>query len=364
MFDDEGVYARTTIALFLVARLKGAGARDASNSFRRNSLAFSWIAQNLCLVRAHTNPIGTLLCTSPSRRSTSQYPILYRSVVFQMSSTRKSYYLAPSWDIRPEEVTLGSVVANFRVPQRTLSAPDLPSNIDSLILPPLRESPCSGIARQSSKWNVGLFATFLQAIPLGGELSFSSSSTTDVEYSCALIETRRFTPSLQYIAKAAEDEGVKHHLKTGGFGTKAFVITGIKVAHEVGIATAESKESTTTMQIVVDTPIAQLTAGPKGTHESTGLQQHTRTISGPIVFAFQVEKLRLSRKGKVKNEAYIKGAMLGQRKSDADDSVIECVGGSLDEDESVDFGVDIGTATEDDTGEACEVIIPTLAGDE
>jgi hypothetical protein len=275
-----------------------------------------------------------------------------------MASMRKSYFLTPSWDLKPDEVTLGSVVANFKTPQKVLSATTLTTNIDTPIPPPIEEKPCSGTAKKSRQWSIGLFATFIQVITLGGEVSFSSSSTLEVEYSCDSMETRRFTPSLSYIAKAAEDADVKDHLNMGGLGAKVFMVTGIKTAHNVTITTTEEKEKETTAQVGVDIPAAQMTIGPKGSHKSTKYEKHTRTIAGPIVFAFQVEKIRVNRKGKAVSGEYIDGAMLARKEGGASDYIIERAGQELDKDEIDDFGVATRSGTDDETGEACEIIVP------
>lgn len=189
-------------------------------------------------------------------------------------------------------------------------------------------------------------------------MSFSSSSTLEVEYSCDSIETRRFTPSLSYIAKAAEDADVKDHLNMGGLGAKVFMVTGIKTAYNVTITTTEEKEKETTAQVGVDIPAAQVTVGPKGSHKSTKYEKHTRAIAGPIVFAFQVEKIRVNRKGKAVSGEYIDGAMLARKEGSASDYVIERAGQELDEDEIDDFDVATRLGTDDETGEACEIIVP------
>jgi hypothetical protein len=202
-----------------------------------------------------------------------------------------------------------------------------------------------------------LFATFIQVITLGGEVSFSSSSTLEVEYSRDSMESRRFTPSLSYIAKAAEDPDVKDHLRMGGLGAKVFMITSMKTAYNVTITTTEEKKQETTAKVGVDIPAAQASIGPKGSHKSTNYGKHTRTIAVPIVFAFQVEKIRVNRKGKAVNGEYIDGAMLARKEGGASDHVIERAGQELDEDEIDDFDGTTRLGT-DEIGEACEIIVP------
>ena len=272
-----------------------------------------------------------------------------------MANTRKSYFLAPSWEISPDEVQLGSVVENFTRPQRPLSAATLLDQIDTAVSDSPGEQ-SSGTAKSSHQWQAGLFAKFVQFITIGGDMSYTSSSTHEVEYTCDAIKTRRFTPSLAYIGKAAADKNVKDHLKIGGVGTKVFMITGIKTATNITITTTEEVKSEATAHIGVDIPAIQLPIGPKGSRKHDQLSKHTRTIAGPILFAFQVEKMRLNRKHKVVSSEYVEGAMLGQKTATVDDYVIERAGEHLEEDEAEDF--DVFVVPGHDDGEDCNIIVP------
>jgi hypothetical protein len=276
----------------------------------------------------------------------------------KMASMCKTYFLAPSWNVRPDDVALGSVIANPKIPYKALSAPNLTTNIDTPIPKPREEMRCSGTAKKESKWSVGLFATFIQAITMGGEASFSLNSTLQVEYSCEFMETHRFTPSLSYITKAAEDTHVKNHLKMGGFGAKVFMVIGVKTASNITITTIEEKKKETVAKIGVAIPAVQMTMGPGASHSSTRSDQHTRTIAGPIVFAFEIEKIRVNMRGKVVHGDYIDGAMLAKKDNAATDLAIEQAGQNLDEDEIDDFDVTTRSGTDEETGEACEIIVP------
>jgi hypothetical protein len=274
-----------------------------------------------------------------------------------MASTHKTYFLAPSWNIGPDEVILGSVVTNPKLPQHAISVATLNSNIELPIPRPIEEKSCSGTAKKETKWSTGLFATFIQVVTLGGQASFSSDSILQVHYSCESMETHRFTPTLAYITKVAEDTEVKSHLKIGGIGAKVFMITGVKIVSNITITTIEEKTKETVAKIGVDIPAAQLTVGPKATYTLANYDKHTRTIAGPIVFAFEVEKIQVNRKGKVVHGEYIDGAMLAKKDGVATDYVIERAGQGLDEDETVDFDMSTRLGTDDTTGEACEIIV-------
>ncbi|KAF4633985.1 hypothetical protein G7Y89_g4134 [Cudoniella acicularis] len=247
-----------------------------------------------------------------------------------------------------------SVVANPKLPQKALLAATLTKDIDTPIPEPIEEKACSGTAKKETKWSAGLFATFIQVITLGGQASFSSDLTLQVDYSCDSMETHKFTPPLSYIAKAVEDTAVKTHLKLGGLGAKVFIVTGIKMASNITIITIEEKKKETITEIGVHIPAAQLTVGPKGSHNSTKYDKHTRTIAGPIVFAFEIEKILVNLRGKIVHGEYIDGAMLAKKEGAATDYIVERAGQDLDEDEIDDFDVTARLGTDDETGEVSE----------
>ncbi|KAI8948470.1 hypothetical protein F4801DRAFT_557008 [Xylaria longipes] len=269
-----------------------------------------------------------------------------------MASIRKSYFLAPSWDIKPEEVVLGSVIANLNSPHTPLSAPSLSMQIDTTVH--AEEQPASGSAKKAREWTVGLFSTFLQMFTIGGELSYTSSGVSEIEYDCQTMKTQRFKPSLTYIDKVASDNGVLAYLKMSGLGSKAFIITGVKTAKDITLTTTEEQQRGLVGQLGVDIPPAQLTVGPKGSYNSVQTNTCTTTIAGPVVFAFQVEKLHVTRKGEARSKEYVSGAMLGVRQRD--ELVIERDGSGLNEEEMDDFGMDIVPGVDEETGEACDIV--------
>jgi hypothetical protein len=269
---------------------------------------------------------------------------------------RKSYFLVPSWDLGPEDVVLGSVIANIKHPQRRLSSESLAAQIDTYQPAPTETRDISGTAKGSTEWNAGLFATFVQYVTVGGKISYRSKSTLEVKYSCERMETRRFSPSIQHVNAAAKDVGTVQHLKMGGFGATVFLITGVKTVYNVSITTIESTAKKGQLQVGLDIPLAQTTVGPK-----TGLmhEQHeqcTQTFKGPIVFAFEVEKIRVKTSGKVMSKQHISGAMLSTTSDGETDLEVEKAGEQLDEDEIDDLDVETSQGIDDQTGEACVIV--------
>lgn len=270
-----------------------------------------------------------------------------------MADTNKSYLLAPSWGLKPSEVALGNAIADIKSPQRLLSSKDLPNQIDTEIFTEEAKN-CSGKIKTGNKWSVGLFATFVHVITAGIKTSYSSMSSSEIEYSCELMETLRFTISPKFVSQAAADQAVKTHLKIG-MSAKVFIITGIKIARGITITTTEEAETETTVLVGAEIPLAQTTVGPKATLKPSNYQKHTKTIDGPIVFAIQVEKLRVGKKGEASSKSYVVGAMLGQKLDEAE-YVIEIPQENLDDDDMDDFGIEPCDGLED--GEECRIFIP------
>lgn len=110
---------------------------------------------------------------------------------------------------------------NFDKPHKALVAQSLVSE-DDMNIQTVEEKLCSGTAKTTKNWSVGLFAKFINAIILGGEASYNSTSSSEVKYSCASMKTRRFTPSRAYIDEVVKAEDVKNHFLMSGTEAKVF----------------------------------------------------------------------------------------------------------------------------------------------
>ncbi|KAL6806341.1 hypothetical protein GGI42DRAFT_321028 [Trichoderma sp. SZMC 28013] len=274
-----------------------------------------------------------------------------------MASTHKSYFLASSWDLNPSEITLGSVITDVKAPEQLLSNKDLPANIDTDIYAQ-EATNSSGEVEYGNEFSVGLFSTFIQLITAGFEVSHSSKSSSKLEYSYESMETRRFTPSQEFIAKVAADAAVKSRLKIWGRRAKIFLITGVKIAKGVTLATVEEAEKDTTFQVGVEIPTPQVKIGPKATLNLATRQAHTQRVEGPIIFAFQVERLRLPWKGEPTSERHVNGAVLGQKNGEIQ-YMIQVSDACLDDEEMKHIGLEARDITDED-GEKCRIIFPRM----
>ncbi|KAI8247715.1 hypothetical protein K4K53_001540 [Colletotrichum sp. SAR 10_77] len=270
-----------------------------------------------------------------------------------MKLGQPSYFLSPSWDLKPDELALGSVIVNPKYPLRSRlrCGHEEPMRSEVVIDGP---HACSGVVNESKEWSAGLFANFLQLIASVGELSYTASQTQEIEYSCEKLETMRFTPSPEYIGHLASDEAVSAHFKFGGLLSKVFIVTGVKVATGVTITTTTVNNRGAKVQMGLSMPVADLDIGPRASWNSGTMNKHSVVIDGPIVFAYQIEKLKISRKGKASSEGYIRGAMLGNEVPI--DDILELSGDELDEDEIEDMGFNIRDGIEEEAGEQCLIL--------
>ncbi|KAL7907410.1 hypothetical protein GGI35DRAFT_487119 [Trichoderma velutinum] len=122
------------------------------------------------------------------------------------------------------------------------------------------------------------------------------------------METRRFTPSPNFIAKAAADPAVKAFLKMESTD-EVFVVTGVKIAKGLAITTIKETEKGRILQARVGLPIPQLQIETRAERNRARCQAHTQTIDGPTIFAFQVERLRLTWKNVPTSKGYLTNAV-------------------------------------------------------
>lgn len=269
-----------------------------------------------------------------------------------MSADQPSYFLVPSWDLGPDDVVLGSVIANVKRPQMPLMGKSPAISIDTKIQ---MQGPqvSSGTVKFSTEQSVGLFSNFLQAVTVGGEVSYASKQTKQLEYSCDKMETRKFVPSTEYINSVVQDATISTYLKSGGLSSKVFVITGLKIASEITITTTLEDGYEAKAQVGIDLLAGGLKIGPQGSWKSETSKTHTTTIKGPIVFAFQVKKLRKHLVGGLKSKDVVKGAMLGKEKTS--EREFELVRDDVGLGDVEDFGMEMRSAI-DEYGEQCRMI--------
>jgi hypothetical protein len=274
-----------------------------------------------------------------------------------MASVIKTYFLAPSWDLRPTDLVLGSVVANFKDPSRALFVPSPPHSIGSKISSPAPSKDVKGIVKQSGAWSAGFFATFVRIITFGAAANASSNSSTDITFTCEKMESRWFTPSSDYVQQASENRAVAQYLNICGPKTSVFMITGVKIVRGARITTVDDSGLGLQAHLGVEIPAAETTIGPKASKKKKELVRVARDVPGPVVFAYEVDRIWRNNQGDAESARHTKGAMLGVTEM-AMESGIMSAACDLTADEAKSFGVSVATTVDDMDGSSCMMVVP------
>lgn len=136
---------------------------------------------------------------------------------------------------------------------------------------------------------------------------------------------------------------------------KSFIITGVKTVKDVTIITTEETGKEGIAHVGTEVPAVPLTVEPKATYKPTTQQNNKTQIAGPIVFAFEVEKLGVNQ---TEAEEYVKGAILDHRYDV--DYTIERAGNKLNDDKMKEFRLEACLGV-DETDTECPIIVPCIA---
>lgn len=205
------------------------------------------------------------------------------------SFTRNSYFLAPKRPLCPSSIPLGSVITTLIDEHQILANNmDLSTAIDTEIQTDEVQN-YSGKKKFSSSRFISPFS-FVMRLLTKSPHPVAAFSSREFNYAYELMETRSFKPSPEFLAKVAADPAFKSRLESS---CNVYVVTGVKIANR-GFITISVMADVHTPQGII--PIREFEETP---------------IDGePMLFALQVEKVGLTRAGKPKSKAYVKGAWI------------------------------------------------------
>lgn len=90
-----------------------------------------------------------------------------------------------------------------------------------------------------------------------------------------------------------------------------------------------------------------------------GKLRHCSVYKGQcILYAYEIEKIRVTIRGKAVNGEYIVGSMLGETEPAAGEYVIEQGGTDFDEGDMDELSLSTRSGTDDHTGEECKINVP------
>lgn len=297
----------------------------------------------------------------------------------------KRYFIVSSMDIHPSAVRIGSIIHNLNRPDKPLStftpvvledaekaklASEVNDGDDSqdtdkklvadTSLTVTTSKNTVGDFRRSGGWGVGVFATFLKQLVQTAKLSISRAKGSQFWFSAHEITTSRFAPSPSYYVRAAvADPEVSRMLRSPH--ERVYLITSVKVARQLTLVRIEAGKGGVDGVLGIDVPQIDSTIGIKGYHEGASGSFFREEYPGPIVFAFEVEQIRVTRKGEIEriDSDKLKGTILGRAEGEGGgeqhlDIVAE---NAVDEDMLDLFDLDCVAGTTDEDGEPCGIYL-------
>lgn len=260
-----------------------------------------------------TPPLGEVQL--PLHFSSSKQPLdhdrgLQKSTI--MSNAVKTYFLAPNWDLPPGgPVVLGSIIANPRKPERSLNKSKqvtIPSN--NILTSYKSNWQATRVELRASR--VGIWASFLQLVGIGGDIDFNHKHDTNEVYKCERLETESFQPDDAYIHDSLQNPMVKSYIEASWPVAPVYMIIGIKIAQGFNVTSGDVKGHGSSAKVGVDAMPAgvPLTGGPKVEYTSSKTWNTSFDGSSKCVFAYRLIKIRSRKDDTINEEDFNRGALL------------------------------------------------------
>ncbi len=235
----------------------------------------------------------------------------------QMSNRVKTWFLAPSWDLPPDSVQLGSIIWDPKGPHIDKDhALFTPADTDRDILDhSVRATTKTDFevrVEELKRLKVGLFARCLHSVPLGGEATAEKDKNAEENYKIQAMRTEWFAPSKALEKKATDAPDVADFLEQADYAVPVYMITGVRIAKGISVTTLRKRGRSLRGWFGIDLSSANvpLTVGAGGADEASSSEFAKFQQSSEIVFAYQLRELRVS-DGKVVGQDFIDGALLG-----------------------------------------------------
>ncbi|KAF7556187.1 hypothetical protein G7Z17_g1664 [Cylindrodendrum hubeiense] len=245
-----------------------------------------------------------------------------------MSSRVKHYFLAPIGNPAEGPIRLGNIVSAPRLADDPLNEDHVPlSSVSMDVVDHTEHSYDFGININNGS-RVGVWASFLQTLGLGGDVTVEGSNENSEQWACESMRTISFTPKLDYITKCLEDEGVQNYMRVNKpwFGTsRLYMVTGIKVAYGASSTVRYAQSRGFHLRFGVDlTGLGiPLTIGPEFGRTNTLSVRQSQEGAEPFVFAFRLRRIKITGKGNIHHEQYDKGTVLGIKEDEVDESDVK-----------------------------------------
>ncbi|KAF3178317.1 hypothetical protein TWF106_007068 [Orbilia oligospora] len=240
-----------------------------------------------------------------------------------MASKVKSYFLAPSFDLSPGTIKLGSIIKSINSPHVDKTEP-LP--IENCLIESVKTKIYHENFVGGSSLFGGISAGFLKSIfGAGADAGVGIARNEERDIFCLNLETKYFEPTHEYLQQsltnALKDGKMTAYVKSKGFGIRRrrlFMVTGVKIATGVRISTIRWRDTGVFARIEVD---AALLAGiPVQTGPTIGFErkafektEFSLDEKNPIVLSYQVTEIIRKKKGEAQSKPYKSGALMSGR---------------------------------------------------
>jgi hypothetical protein len=289
---------------------------------------------------------------------------------------KKTYILTRNTNYSPTgPFTLGSLLSDPLNPESIIENTYPPPFIS---LPSLQTSFQTSVNLSSTintSGKFGVFTKFLSQFGLGADLSYENASTSSREVEAQLLETKFFTPTLQYLEAVIQDIAVREYLEKQRFRANIYVVTGVKIASGVESGSeSDGKRIKSNVALGLDgTPAGvPVNIGPEISITRTQKSHIDWGKCDDFIYAYRVKEVRYSvGRGTLvgtkdaKGDLYGIGQKIKEQTEQAKDDKSE--GEVVDIEDEGPLWVTArklrvnGEEVMDDDGELCELVIPKAA---
>ncbi|KAK2882510.1 hypothetical protein FQN49_000276 [Arthroderma sp. PD_2] len=228
-----------------------------------------------------------------------------------MANEVKNYFLAPSWDYRPDgPISIGNIV---RGPKKL--TPALYSHpyhyTETRIYKSFKED-FEWSYDKSMGVSLGIWAQFLKFLGFAVDMEVKSNNFNQKILQFERIDTEEIFPDDDFIRKAMATPAVASYLENSRYKKSLYMVVGVKKVTGAAARTIAGKERSHKLEIGRDGTLTGVPAslGPKTGIETSALDTTSFAKSSDFVFAFRLRKVKIRRNNQVEQEDYNRGALL------------------------------------------------------
>ncbi|RKL08219.1 hypothetical protein BFJ68_g9566 [Fusarium oxysporum] len=246
-----------------------------------------------------------------------------------MSNREATYFLAPVGNPPEGPIRLGNIISAPAFADDPINEECIPPSEASMEVTEHNQENFTFDMSVKNDRSCGIWASFLQTLGIGGDATVDWSKEHSEQWACENLKTVSFSPKISYVLQCLKDEGVQTFMRINKpwFGiNKLYMITGVKVAYGAASTIEHANQRGFNLKFATDfsSQGVPISLGPQIGGSNTMATKQSQSGGEPFVFAFRLRRIKISRKGEVNHERYMKGTLLGI-KEDGNDRDVEIV---------------------------------------